>query len=85
PTVLTWLDVPVPKGLTGHSIYRTEGDLSQLLSQVEQIHHTYATRPSVLYTYVMLQIVTVGCAALLWMWGRRREGVGLSRVRRGVR
>ncbi|WP_025845686.1 hypothetical protein [Brevibacillus agri] len=86
PTVLSWLDVPVPKGLAGHVMHSTErGTLPLLSHQVENIHHTYATRSSVLYTYVMLQIVTLAFAALLWLWGRRREGAGLSRIRRGVR
>lgn len=86
PTVLSWLDVPVPKGLAGHVMHSAEeGTLPMLLHQVENIHHTYATRSSVLYTYVMLQIVTLAFAALLWLWGRRKEGAGLSRLRRGVR
>ncbi|RNB55721.1 hypothetical protein EDM57_14605 [Brevibacillus gelatini] len=86
PTVLSWLDLPVPKGLAGHVMHSVEGGtLPLLLHQVENIHHTYATRSSVLYTYVMLQIVTLAFAALLWLWGRRKEGAGLSRLRRGVR
>ncbi|MGN7470914.1 hypothetical protein [Brevibacillus sp. SAFN-007a] len=86
PTVLSWLDVPVPKGLAGHAMSSTEGgSLPLLIQQVGNMHHTYATRSSVLYTYVMLQIVTLACAALLWLWGRRKEGAGLSRIRRGVR
>ncbi|MGZ0050978.1 hypothetical protein [Brevibacillus gelatini] len=86
PTVLSWLDVPVPKGLAGHVMHSVGGGtLPMLLHQVENIHHTYATRSSVLYTYVMLQIVTLAFAALLWLWGRRKEGAGLSRLRRGVR
>lgn len=86
PSVLAWLDVPAPKGLAGHVIRFEKGsDLSVLQDQVGEIHHTYATRPAVLYTYVMLQIVTVGCAVLLWLFGRKREGVSLLRLRRGIR
>lgn len=86
PTVLTWLDVPIPKGLAGHVIRIEKGNgLTALQNQVSEIHHTYATRPAVLYTYVMLQIVIVGSAVVLWWFGRKREGVGLLRLRRGIR
>lgn len=86
PTVFSWLDVSVPRGLAGH-VVRIEkgGGLSDIQHQVGEIHHTYATRPAVLYTYVMLQIGTLVCAMLLWMWGRKREGAGLLRLRRGMR
>ncbi|MGG1662808.1 hypothetical protein [Brevibacillus sp. NRS-1366] len=86
PTILSWLDVPVPKGLVGHVMrVEKEREMTQLLDQVDRSHHTYATRPAVLYTYVMLQIITLACAALLWLWGKKRSGSGLVRLRRGVR
>ncbi|ASJ57043.1 hypothetical protein BP422_28095 [Brevibacillus formosus] len=86
PTVLSWLDVPVPKGLAGHVIRIEKGNgLTALQNQVGEIHHTYATRPAVLYTYVMLQIVIVGCAVVLWWFGRKGEGAGLLRLRKGIR
>lgn len=86
PSILNWLDVPVPKGLTGHTIRMEKGSgFAQLADRVEHIHHTYATRSSVLYTYVMLQIFTLGGASLLWLWGRKRQGMGLTGLRRGMR
>lgn len=86
PSVLMWLQVPVPEGLAGHAVRSEQGrDMAALMEQVEQIHHTYATRPAVLYTYVMLQMFTLASAALLWLWGRRRSGGGLELLRRGVR
>lgn len=86
PTILTWLDVPVPKRFAGHSLLMETGKkMNQLVQKVNQIHHTYATRPAVLYTYVMLQMFILACAALLWLWGKRKDGVGLERLRRGVR
>ncbi|KQL43400.1 hypothetical protein AN963_28485 [Brevibacillus choshinensis] len=87
PTILAWLDVPTPKGLTGHAVrIDSEKNEAQLVQQIRQIHHTYATRSSVLYSFVMLQIITLACAAILWMVGKRVNGVGnLERLRRGVR
>lgn len=87
PTILEWLDVPAPKGLTGHSIRidPLKGE-DQLGPQVHQIHHTYATRPSVLYSFVMLQIITLACAAILWIVSKRvNGGAWLERLKRGVR
>lgn len=87
PTVLAWLNVPLPSDLAGHAVKvdleRTT--MNELLDQVKQIHHTYATRPAVIYTYVMLQIITLACAALLWLWGKRRAGSIYAGLRRGVR
>ncbi|MGG4493354.1 hypothetical protein [Brevibacillus reuszeri] len=87
PTILAWLNVPQPSGLTGHvlRVDRERTTISELLDQVKQIHHTYATRPAVIYTYVMLQIITLACAALMWLWGKRREGAIYTGLRRGVR
>lgn len=86
PTTLSWLNVPTPKGVVGHVLrVDSKRDITQLLEQVDGSHHTYATRPTVLYTYVMLQIITLACAALLWLWGKRRAGSELVRLRRGVR
>ncbi|MFD2369631.1 hypothetical protein ACFSO0_06600 [Brevibacillus sp. GCM10020057] len=87
PTVLSWLEIPIPKGVDGHP-FRTDGGggVAQLLPMVERIHHTYATRPSVLYSYVMLQIITLASASLLWMIGKRMQAAcRLERLRRGVR
>lgn len=87
PTILAWLDVPVPKGLAGHPLRIDSGqNAGHLAEHIAQIHHTYATRPSVLYSYVMLQIITLACAALVWVIGKRSKGTaGLERLRRGVR
>ncbi|USG66360.1 hypothetical protein NDK47_03235 [Brevibacillus ruminantium] len=86
PTILDYLQVPVPKGLAGHVIKREAGTAAaELQQQVEQIHHVYATRSSVLYTYVMLQIIIIAVAAVLWIWGRGKRGENLQGVRRGMR
>jgi hypothetical protein len=86
PTVLSWLRVPLPEGLSGHPLRLSAGDrLSELLRAVDRIHHIYANRSSVLYTYVTLQIVVLGAAALLWLWGRRTGGETLNQARRSVR
>lgn len=87
PTILAWLDVPVPKGVAGHPIrVDNQSNNAELGQQIGQVHHTYATRPAVLYSYVMLQIITLACAAILWMAGKRGHvRAGLERLRRGVR
>jgi len=88
PSLLTWLQVPLPEGLAGHTL-RVQGsdtDISSFVEKVERIHHTYATRSSVLYTYVMLQMITLAGAVVLWLWGRRfGTGEGGEKLRRGVR
>lgn len=88
PTLLSWLQVPQPKGLAGHTL-RIQGsgtDIASFFQKVEGIHHTYATRSSVLYTYVMLQMITLAGAVALWLWGRKRgTGEGGEKLRRGMR
>ncbi|WP_400164371.1 hypothetical protein ACAF76_018880 [Brevibacillus sp. TJ4] len=89
PTVLSWLDVPIPGGIAGHPVRAasgTEPGIGPLMEQVDEIHHTYATRAPVLYTYVMLQMITLASAAFLWLWGKRAGGgSGRERLRKGVR
>jgi hypothetical protein len=86
PTVLSWLRVPPPERLTGHLLRLSkEMNVSDLLREVERIHHIYANRSSVLYTYVMLQIAILGAASFLWLWGRRTDGGRLNLARRVVR
>jgi hypothetical protein len=86
PTVLSWLRVPPPEGLSGHLLrLSAEKRFSDLLREVDRIHHIYVNRSSVLYTYVMLQIVILGAASLLWLWGRRTGGERLNLARRIVR
>lgn len=88
PSILNWLKVPMPEGVTGHAfrVQQNGQDVTDLFRQVEYIHHTYATRSSVLYTYVMLQMITLASAVILWIWGRKNhEGERGERVRRGVR
>lgn len=87
PTILGWLDLPIPQGVAGHPLRYGSGEgFNELLKQVDQIHHTYATRSLVLYTYVMLQMITLASAAFLWLWGKREgQGAGWELVRRGVR
>jgi len=87
PTILAWLNVPTPKEVAGHPVrIEAGGSVAQLLPKIAGIHHTYATRPAVLYSYVLLQIITLASASLLWMIGKRVQAAGgLERLRRGVR
>jgi len=87
PSIFRWLDLSVPGELAGHPMQAESGaGISELFREVDQIHHTYATRPPVLYTYVMLQMITLAVAAFLSLWGKRGGSrSGAERVRRGVR
>ncbi|MCM3593085.1 hypothetical protein [Brevibacillus borstelensis] len=86
PTVLAFLQVSVPDGLAGHVMKKETGKgIGEFAYEVEQIHHIYANRSSVLYTYVMLQIVILAAAAALWVWGRGKSGESLQWGRRAMR
>lgn len=86
PTILTWLAVPAPAELVGHLMQaEAGGTVRDLLAHVQTIDHVYRNRPSVLYTYVMLQIVILVAAALLWLWSKGKEGEHAARLRRAVR
>ncbi|MFM1655705.1 hypothetical protein ACI7RC_26930 [Brevibacillus sp. B_LB10_24] len=48
-----------------------EGGLGRLVTEVKRIDHIYRTRSTVMYTYVMLQIIVLLYAAVLWVWNKR--------------
>ncbi|MEJ8548224.1 hypothetical protein [Brevibacillus borstelensis] len=86
PTVLSFLRVPLPDGLAGHAMKKEAGKgIGELIQEVDHIHHVYANRSSVLYTYVMLQIVILAAAAAVWLWGRGKGGDGVQWGRRAMR
>lgn len=86
PTILSWLGMPIPEELAGHVIGRAANDrapVDALFTQVAEIDHIYQNRSSVMYAYVMLQIIILVVASLLWLW-RKPSGV-VERARRGIR
>lgn len=86
PTILRFLGVEVPAGLAGHPMVAERGlGIGELQREVGHIHHIYANRSSVLYTYVMLQIIIIGAAAVLYILSRGRRGEHLQWARRGMR
>ncbi|MBO8164069.1 MAG: hypothetical protein H0Z34_10175 [Brevibacillus sp.] len=58
---------------------------SSFLDKVAQIDRIYQNRPSIMYTYVMLQIAILLAAALVWVWHKDGRRPPLNRVRRAVR
>ncbi|NGQ96065.1 hypothetical protein G3578_12940 [Brevibacillus sp. SYP-B805] len=87
PTLLAWLHIPRPEGLIGHVMTAgKEGEgLAGLLARVSDIDRIYANRPSVMYTYVMLQIFILVAAALFWLWQKGEIAPSAERWRRGIR
>jgi len=87
PTILSWLDVPVPDGLAGHVITSSlqTGGAAWLYDRVSDIDRIYANRSSVMYTYVTLQILIMVAAALVWLWRRSEGEKWFERMRRGTR
>jgi hypothetical protein len=47
------------------------GGLGQLVTEVKRIDHIYRNRSTVMYTYVMLQIIVLLYASVLWVWNKR--------------
>jgi hypothetical protein len=87
PTILAWLSVPRPEGIVGHVMtsVKGEGGLADLFARVAEIDRIYANRSSVMYTYVMLQIIILIAAALFWLWQKGESGKTAERIRRGIR
>jgi hypothetical protein len=85
PTVLSWLSLPLPADLAGHVMTRaaeTSGGADRLLADVSQIDHVYRNRSSVMYAFVMLQIIILTAAAAVWLG--KKNAFAAERVRRGI-
>lgn len=89
PTILQRLGVPAPAEMIGQPIASsTVGELhtfDQFLHEVARIDHIYQNRSSIMYIYVMLQIVTLILASLLWIWHRKDRSQATVDYRRAIR
>lgn len=86
PTILNWLNIPMLTQLIGHPVTTaSSSDFQQFMSEVARIDHIYENRSTVLYLYVMLQIVTLLVASFVWIWQRKGEVNQSIPLRRAIR
>lgn len=69
PTVLQWLEIPVPDHIMGRPIATVKGK-ADFWKEWEVIKHIYSTRSDVLVGYVSFQIVILILATAFWYFGR---------------
>ncbi|WP_122916897.1 hypothetical protein [Brevibacillus fluminis] len=88
PTLLSWLDLPIPAEATGHVIRAKAADglsMDEMFARVNWIDHVYRYRSTVLSGYVIMQIVALVAGLAIWLW-QRRMGVSIAEgVKRPVR
>lgn len=97
PTILNWLQVPVPEQVVGYPVsldsfaqaQKSEGSgtsqFPEFLQEVERIDHIYQNRSTVMYTYVMLQIFTLVLASVMWIWYKKAHIHQTFDYRRAIR
>ncbi|SMO94466.1 hypothetical protein SAMN06264849_11734 [Melghirimyces algeriensis] len=59
PTLLTRLGITVPKGMMGLPMNSIPGSIKDFWNTVERVESIYNLRPSVLYSYILLQITVL--------------------------
>lgn len=69
PTVMQWLEVPIPDHMMGRAMTTVEGK-ADFWKEWELIKHIYSTRSDVLVGYVSFQIVILILATAFWYFGR---------------
>lgn len=89
PSILQWLGVPTPPEMIGFPITTdpkgTKNTFNQFLQEVDRVDHIYQSRSTIMYVYVMLQIVTLILASLLWIWYRKIGENSTVDYRRAIR
>ncbi|MGD8192615.1 hypothetical protein ACQCN2_21820 [Brevibacillus ginsengisoli] len=88
PTILDWLQIPVPPQSIGYPITTdpsVPSTFPQFMLEIERINHIYQNRPTILYIYVMLQIFTLVLASVIWIWRKRVRTSEELDYRRAIR